>query len=341
MIQTGFESKIKVQDIIENQIPSFILDESPKTSEFLKQYYISQEYPGGPIDIADNLDRYLNIDNLKPEVIVDNTTLTYDITKNSSSINVSSTKGFPNQYGIIKIDDEIITYSGPIKQNYIEKSCSIPDGSNIVYVSDIDSSLYIGRPFNIKSLNKELSIVSVSSTFITVSDTVIDTESIFFSENIVKPNISISIETNIITGISTENLLVGNYIDEIENIIKPRTRIIGIGENSLTIFPATINAGITTANLSFGTYKSSQIDYDQDGNYIFNTNSPQFNGCIRGFSGITQYEEDLNREELIFSTSTAEEHSNGSIVENLSSLFLKEFYKKLKYTFAPGLEDIT
>jgi len=341
MIQTGFESKIKVQDIIENQIPSFILDESPKTSEFLKQYYISQEYPGGPIDIADNLDRYLNIDNLKPEVIVDNTTLTYDITKNSSSINVSSTKGFPNQYGIIKIDDEIITYSGPIKQNYIEKTCRIPDGSNIVYVSDIDSSLYIGRPFNIKSLNKELSIVSVSSTFITVSDTVIDTQSIFFSENIVKPNISISTETNIITGISTENLLVGNYIDEIENIIKPRTRIIGIGENSLTISPATINAGITTANLSFGTYKSSQIDYDQDGNYIFNTNSPQFNGCIRGFSGITQYEEDLNREELIFSTSTAEEHSNGSIVENLSSLFLKEFYKKLKYTFAPGLEDIT
>ena len=29
-----------------------------------------------------------------------------------------------------------------------------------------------------------------------------------------------------------------------------------------------------------------------------------------------------------------------STVQNLSSLFLKEFYKKLKYSYAPGLEDV-
>ena len=28
------------------------------------------------------------------------------------------------------------------------------------------------------------------------------------------------------------------------------------------------------------------------------------------------------------------------LVQNLSSLFLKEFYKKLKYSYAPGLEDV-
>ena len=43
MIQTGFESRVKVQQVIENQLPNFILDESPNTAEFLKQYYISQE----------------------------------------------------------------------------------------------------------------------------------------------------------------------------------------------------------------------------------------------------------------------------------------------------------
>ena len=59
MISTGFEQRVKIQQIIDNQLPEFILDENPKFSEFLKQYYISQEYPGGPVDIAENLDQYL------------------------------------------------------------------------------------------------------------------------------------------------------------------------------------------------------------------------------------------------------------------------------------------
>ncbi len=46
MIQTGFESRIKVQDLIDHQLPEFILEESPNAVEFLKQYYISQEYQG-------------------------------------------------------------------------------------------------------------------------------------------------------------------------------------------------------------------------------------------------------------------------------------------------------
>jgi len=182
MIQTGFESRIKVQDLIDHQLPEFILEESPNAVEFLKQYYISQEYQGGPIDISDNLDQYLKLDNLKPEVIVDSTITSASVTSSDTTISVSSTKGFPNQYGLLKIDDEIITY----------------------------------------------------------------------------------------TGITTNS----------------------------------------------------------------------FTGCVRGFSGVTDYHQDLNRGELVFSTSTAAEHSNSSSVQNLSSLFLKDFYKKLKYTFTPGLEDI-
>ena len=81
MIQTGFDTRVKVQQIIENQLPEFILDESPKTSEFLKQYYVSQEYQGGPTDIAENLDQYLKLDNLLPEVIVGVTSLSYPISE--------------------------------------------------------------------------------------------------------------------------------------------------------------------------------------------------------------------------------------------------------------------
>jgi len=181
MIQTGIESRVKIQDIVSNQLPEFVLDESPKAVDFLKQYYISQEYQGGPVDIVENLDQYLKVDNLTPEVIVGSTTLSSNINTVDTTITVPTTKGFPNQYGLLKINDEIITYTG-----------------------------------------------------------------------------------------------------------------------------------LTT-----------------------NT----FTGCVRGFSGITSYRENLNDEELVFSTSTTSSHNSGTTIQNLSSLFLKEFYNKIKSTFTPGFEN--
>ena len=112
MITTGIDKRVKVHQIIENQLPEFLVSESPKAVDFLKQYYISQEYQGGPIDLTDNLDQYLKLDNLTPEVVVGETKLTGDITISDDTINVSSTKGFPNTYGLFKIEDEIITYTG-------------------------------------------------------------------------------------------------------------------------------------------------------------------------------------------------------------------------------------
>ena len=182
MIQTGFERRVTVQQIIENQLPEFILSESPKAAEFLKQYYISQEYQSGPSDIAQNLDQYLKLDNLTPEVITGETTLYSGISSTTDTVQVYSTKGFPQEYGLFQVDDEIFTYTG-----------------------------------------------------------------------------------------------------------------------------------ITT-----------------------NT----FTGCIRGFSGITTYRTDLNPEELVFKDTEQAPHTAGTKVKNLSSVFLQEFYKKLKYTFTPGLEDV-
>ena len=112
MITTGIDKRVKVQQIIENQIPEFLISESPKAVDFLKQYYISQEYQGGPIDLTDNLDQYLKLDNLTPEVVVGETKLTSDITITDTTVNVSSTKGFPNEYGLFKIENEVITYTG-------------------------------------------------------------------------------------------------------------------------------------------------------------------------------------------------------------------------------------
>ena len=112
MITTGIDKRVKVQQIIQNQIPEFLLSESPKAVDFLKQYYISQEYQGGPIDLTDNLDQYIKLDNLTPEVVVGETKLTSGITTTATTVEVVSTKGFPNEYGLFKIENEVITYTG-------------------------------------------------------------------------------------------------------------------------------------------------------------------------------------------------------------------------------------
>ena len=137
----------------------------------------------GPVDLVDNLDQYLSLDQLTPQVIVGVTSLTASANSSDDTIQVVNTRGFPNEYGLLKIDDEIITYTG-----------------------------------------------------------------------------------------------------------------------------------LTT-----------------------NT----FTGCVRGFSGITSYHSINDSEELVFDTSVAANHDNESPVQNLSSLFLKEFYRKVKYSYTPGLEDVS
>ena len=107
-----FDRRVQVNKIIESQLPEFVVADFPLATDFLKQYHISQEYQGGATDLIDNLDRYLKVDNLVPEVITGTTTLPADIAASDTTITVASTKGFPSSYGLIKIDDEIISYTG-------------------------------------------------------------------------------------------------------------------------------------------------------------------------------------------------------------------------------------
>ena len=73
-------------------------------------------------------------------------------------------------------------------------------------------------------------------------------------------------------------------------------------------------------------------------NYKYSTKN-SFKECTRSFSGITSYRSEI-KDQLIFETSLSSEHKVGDNVYNISSLFLKEFFKKYKYQFAPGFEGI-
>ena len=106
------DKRIKVNTIIENQLPQFVLADFPKATDFFKQYYISQEFQGGASDLINNFSQYLKVDNLVPEVVVGLTTASADISTSDTTITVPSTKGFPSEYGLLKIDNEIISYTG-------------------------------------------------------------------------------------------------------------------------------------------------------------------------------------------------------------------------------------
>ena len=182
MIGTGIDVRVKIQDIVSSQLPSYIISEAPLTDDFLKQFYISQEAMGGSVDLASNLDQYLDLNTLSSESIYGEFELTQDVGVEDTVVYVDSTKSFPNEWGLLKVDDEIMTY----------------------------------------------------------------------------------------TGITTNS----------------------------------------------------------------------FTGVVRGFSAITEYNKEGTGGELVFERTTATTHSVGSDVENLSTLFLREFYKKIKYTFAPGFENL-
>ncbi len=111
MIQTSF-TKVKINEVVQSQIPESIDNENPLFGEFMKQYYISQEFQGGTTDIAENLVEYKGLDFLNTENLTGFTSVSQYANGFQKTIYVDSTKGWPNQWGLLKIGDEIITYTG-------------------------------------------------------------------------------------------------------------------------------------------------------------------------------------------------------------------------------------
>ena len=181
------EKRIQFNNVVQNQLPLYVQSDYPLVAEFLKSYYQGQEYQGGPIDLVQNIDEYIKVD--KTTNLTSSVGLGASVGISSETISVdmqnypTGTDGFPSSYGLLKINDEIITYTG------------------------------------------------------------------------------------------------------------------------ITTFA--------------------------------------FTGCVRGFVGVTSYKSLSNPEELVFETSTAAEHDKGDSIQNLSSLFLKEFLVKTKHQLTPGLEGRT
>ena len=175
------ETRVSTKNIVQGQVPLFMQEEYPLFGPLLKQYYESQDHFSSPVTIVKNIDQLLKVGTYTSDVILSGfTTTTQFVDYSDDRIYVKSTSGWPSRYGLLKINDEIITYT------------------------------------------------SLGST--------------------------------------------------------------------------------------------------------------SFEGCIRGFSGITTY--NFYGKQVSYETTTNQSHELGSKVENLSTLFLKTFFTKLKKQYLPGFEDI-
>jgi len=110
--------RVKIGSIIESQIPEFLTVESPLLVEFLEQYYKSLEHQSGSIDIISNIFKYKTSKKFNKFDLIEKTTLTSDILSFDQTINVTSTRGWPDSYGLLKIDDEIITYTSKTNTSF-------------------------------------------------------------------------------------------------------------------------------------------------------------------------------------------------------------------------------
>ena len=91
------QHRVQLNQIVKDQLPTYVKDESPLVGDFLSAYYQGQEYQGGPIDIINNLDTYIQLN--KSGSLVGFTTLMNPVGLFDSEISVKSTAGFPDRYG--------------------------------------------------------------------------------------------------------------------------------------------------------------------------------------------------------------------------------------------------
>ena len=126
------DKKVKIANILGSQIPDFIQADNPLFKEFLTQYYESEEHEYGTTYLAEHISSLKKISTVSeislvekqtvnvpngtaPEspVIISSLVYAYD-----DVINVNQTTGFPDKYGLLKIDNEIITYTGKTENSF-------------------------------------------------------------------------------------------------------------------------------------------------------------------------------------------------------------------------------
>ena len=110
--------KVQLNKIVKNQLPEYVRADFPLVGEFLSAYYKGQEYQGAPIDLVNNIDSYIKLHECGD--ITKSTALIKRIEETDTDILVDNTVGFPENNGLIKIGDEIISYDSKTNVKFVD-----------------------------------------------------------------------------------------------------------------------------------------------------------------------------------------------------------------------------
>ena len=165
MISTDL-TRVQIQSIVESQLPSFVQTDFPLLGEFLQQYYVSQEAPTASADVLQNIDEYVKLVTLTTNT--DSTRLRTDINQGTTEIpasfdleeNIIGTYEFPERFGLIKIDDEIILYEEKTSNTF--KGC-IRGFSGITAYNSLHSDQLTFSESNIQTHRVGAKIVNLSA----------------------------------------------------------------------------------------------------------------------------------------------------------------------------------
>ena len=125
-------------------------------------------------------------------------------------------------------------------------------------------------------------------------------------------------------------------VDELSNLKTSTTLLNNINRSTSSIFTS------DQTNFTNGfPEKNGLIRIDNEIIKYGFTTSNSFEDCVRGFSGVTEYIDTSLPDKQKFEKTIASSHAANAKIENLSILFLQEFFKKVKAQITPGFEDRT
>jgi hypothetical protein len=154
-------SRVKIRNLLEGQLPEFLRESYPEFQQLLTEYYKSSESQGAPLDLLNNIDQYVKIDNLAE--ITYYSELSANITENDDVILVDSTDGFPNNYGLLQINDEIISYESKTNTSFVNCSRGF---SGITSYRDVDKDTLIFSTSNSDSHFSGSTVYNLSNFFL-------------------------------------------------------------------------------------------------------------------------------------------------------------------------------
>ena len=162
------EKRIQFNNIVQNQIPGYVKDEFPLVAEFFKSYYQGQEYQSGPLDLIQNIDQYTKVDELTS--LTTSVVLNAKINQTTETITVdlqespTGTRGFPDSYGLLKIEDEIISYTGKTDSSFT--GCIRGFSGVTSYHADAKSDALVFKTSNSYSHDAGSTITNLSVLFL-------------------------------------------------------------------------------------------------------------------------------------------------------------------------------